>query len=232
MNMGYLGCLQGYTLVVGLSKQNPSDTQLKQFCQPLPRWIHISEWAIRSIWLELLTCNFQSYIIFPVAEARLNWTLNGSIFQFTDILNYQSGHFIFVDNKTIVFHYCYTGYRYKYNLSSIQLPSRWWQEFTSSQCVVPPQSHISTSVRHLMLYCSYVICTSWAPGWWRSRPIERFSFKLKSKQETNLSIRRNCHVVGIMAVIAGSQHTKTFTCKKLVVSSSLQISFKNFVNGK
>ena len=214
MNMGYLACLQGYTLAVGLSMQIPSDNQLQQFCQLLPRWIHISKWAIRSIWLELLTCNFQSYIIFPVTEVRLNWTLNGSIFQLTDILNYQSGHFTFADIKTIVFYSCCTGYRYKHNLSSIQLPSRWWQEFTSSQCVVPPQSHISTSIRHLMLDCSYVICVSRAPGWWRSRPIERSRFKLKSKQERNLSVRRNCNMVGIMAAIAGSQHTKTFTCQQ------------------
>ena len=123
-----------------------------------------------------LTCNFQSYIIFPVTYVRLNHTLNGSILQLTGILNYQSGHFFFVEIKTIVTYYCYSGY--KDNLSSIQLPSSWWQEFTSSQFVVPPQSHISTSIQHWILDCSYVIGARRGPGWWRSRPRERFSLEL------------------------------------------------------
>ena len=63
------------------------------------------------IWLAvLLTCYFQSYITSPVTCVRLNRTLNGNIFNLTDILNYKSGHFTFVDIQTIVFYYCYSGY--------------------------------------------------------------------------------------------------------------------------
>ena len=124
-----------------------------------------------------LTCNFQPYIISPVTYACLNHTLNCSIFQFTDILNYQSRHFFFVEIKTIVTYYCYSGYYY--NLSSIQLPSSWYHQFTSSQCIVPLQCHIGTSIQHWILDCSYVICARRGPGWWRSRPSERFSLKLK-----------------------------------------------------
>ena len=41
------------------------------------------------IWLAgLLTCYFQSYITSPVTCVRLNRTLNGNIFNLTDILNY------------------------------------------------------------------------------------------------------------------------------------------------
>ena len=185
MNMGCLACLLAYTLVAGVSKQS---------CKLTKRWKHISKWAIRGIWLELLTCNFQSHIILPGISARLNHTLNGNIFQLTDILNYQSGHFTLFDIKTIVTYNCLKAY--KYNLICIQSPNSWWQEFTSSQCVVPPQSHISTSIQHLILDCSYVICPRRCPGWWWSRPCERFSFKSKSKQERGSSVRRKCNMVG------------------------------------